>query len=86
VRSRRGHVSAALSLPHYRLRFQCKVYLNCGRDAGYPATPAQIPAGRDSRTGFPPWVIGGEAVLRPRMDDAGRGEPSVSDSDHTVPR
>jgi hypothetical protein len=35
-----------------------------------------------SHTGLPPWVIGGEAALRPRADDASRGQSSVSDTDH----
>jgi hypothetical protein len=50
-----------------------------GRDTGYPMPPGTDPSVRNSRTGLPPWVSNGEALVRPRMKDSGFREPGVGD-------
>src|ERR1700746_2490196 len=55
---------------------------------GIPVTryPRSDPSERNSRTGLPPWVSDGEALVGPRMKDARLRKPGVGDLRDPYPR
>jgi hypothetical protein len=58
--------------------------LVCGRDAGFPAPPAQIPASGTTALGS---CLGseGKALLRPGVKNAGAGQEAPDDPEHLLP-